>query len=86
LLLLSYGSVVGIAFAALLIWISKYMGEQFELLQDAGIKVGDKPDNFNIELANSNQNESEDTSCGLEDEGQILDGSDEEEEKKTAIV
>lgn len=71
-----YGSLVGIVMSGFLIWISKYMGEQFEDLAKRGEKIGEQSKTVNIAMA-VRQNDEEDTSCGLEEEGQS-DAGDEE--------
>lgn len=66
-----YGSVVGVFMSVFLIWISNYMGIKFEEYSAAGIKVGEVSQVDHVELAKS-QNITDDTSCGLEEEGQEL--------------
>jgi hypothetical protein len=53
-----------------LIWISNYMGKEFERLSLSGEKVGEQSSNKAafIELAKT-QTEVDDTSCGVEEEG-----------------
>jgi hypothetical protein len=66
--LVNYGSVVGVLSGAFLIWVSNWMGKQFEQLQSDGEKVGEKSAKL-VELGNI-QNKDSDTSCGVEEEGQ----------------
>lgn len=65
----NYGSLIGVIMSALLIWISKYMGEQFEELSVRQEKIGEGSKLISMELA-ARQNLEPDTSCGLEEEGQ----------------
>jgi AAA family ATP:ADP antiporter len=71
--LVAYGSIVGVVGSAFLIWVSYYMGKEFEELSAAGIKVGEAIEHVQvhseIELG-SQQNDDEDTSCGVAEEGQ----------------
>ena len=69
--LVNYGSVVGVLSGAFLIYVSNWMGKQFEQLQSDGEKVGEKSAKL-VELA-STQNKDADTSCGVEEEGQAMD-------------
>jgi len=80
--LTNYGSLVGVAIAAFLIWVSAYMGKQFEQLSAAGEKVGEASPQLVAQLqllreqALRQQNldvreeEALDTSCSVEEEGQ----------------
>lgn len=72
--LIAYGSIVGVVGSAFLIWVSHYMGKEFEELSAAGIKVGEAVHHepvvhTEVELG-STQNDDEDTSCGIAEEGQ----------------
>jgi len=75
----SYGSAVGVVISVFLIWVSKWMGEQFDELQLQGEKVGEKRRAVAVAVAKG-QNAGDSTSCvdeedadkklGTEDEGQ----------------
>jgi AAA family ATP:ADP antiporter len=67
----NYGSLVGVIMSAFLIWVSKYMGEQFEELSSNKEKIGEFSRLATVELA-SKQNTEPDTSCALEVEDQNL--------------
>ena len=71
--LVAYGSFVGVVGSAFLIWVSYYMGKEFEELSAAGIKVGEdvvhKAIPSEVEMG-AKQNDDDDTSCGLTEEGQ----------------
>eukprot|EP01035_Chromulina_nebulosa_P019274 gene19274-25131_t len=72
----NYGSIVGVAMSAFLIWISNYMGVEFERLQASNEKVGEKSKQAFVELSQK-QNITSDTSCGVDEEGQgDLESSD----------
>jgi AAA family ATP:ADP antiporter len=71
--LVAYGSIVGVVGSVFLIWVSHYMGKEFEELSASGTKVGEAVEKVQvhseIELG-STQNDEEDTSCGVAEEGQ----------------
>ena len=72
----SYGSVVGILMSGALIWISNYMGKEFEHLAAKGEKVGETNLTYSVtsipQVASLSADETNDTSCGIEDEGQSI--------------
>lgn len=83
--LVAYGSLTGVAFSVLLIWVSIFMGKEFEERTISGVKVGDTPtathpspsavqEYSSLEMSSKgDDNEGRkggDTSCGLEEEGQ----------------
>ena len=63
--LLSYGSFVGMAMSAGLIWVSYWQGAQFDSLIATGTLVGDDPAE-----PKAVDHPHDDTSCGEADEGQ----------------
>jgi AAA family ATP:ADP antiporter len=67
--LANYGSAVGLVISVLLIWVSNYMGKEFEALSERGEKVGDPSASLAAQLA-AMQNQKEDTSCTIDEEGQ----------------
>ena len=92
--------MTGVVMSAALIWISIFMGKEFEERSVSGIKVGDdevegskslptKHEYSSVEMAettnndsNTNTNDSiEDTSCGVEEEGQSPSGT-----KKKGVI
>ena len=90
--LVQNGSLVGMAVASFLIWNARYMGKSFEKYVATGYVVGEDEDEKNgdhgeLEMA-SDQNESEDTSCGLyEDNGieeNVSDHTDDGEDEGEA--
>ena len=68
--LVNYGSLIGIIMAGALTWISKWMGEQFEILQAKGEKVGDRVVVIETPALASPADKDSDNSCGLDEEGQ----------------
>jgi ATP:ADP antiporter, AAA family len=81
--LVSRGSLVGMAVASFLIWNARFMGKKFDEYTESGYIVGEdnSEENENLELANG-QNLGEETSCALDsdDSDDEDDGDDEEEE------
>lgn len=70
--LANYGSAVGLGVSVFLIWVSNYMGKEFESLSERGEKVGEASESLAAQLA-AMQNQKEDTSCSSEEEGQVVD-------------
>lgn len=80
--LTTYGSIVGVAIAAFLIWVSASMGRQFEQLSVSGEKVGEASPLLVAQLqllrdqalrhghADAQEEDGVDTSCSVEEEGQ----------------
>eukprot|EP01038_Epipyxis_sp_PR26KG_P011015 gene11015-14794_t len=66
--LVNYGSIVGVAISVLLIWVSNFMGKQFDELAHNGEKVGEPSKALAAQLA-AMQSQQEDTSCGYDEEG-----------------
>ena len=71
----SYGSAIGVVMSVFLIWISQWMGQQFDDLHAKGEKVGERAKLLSV--LSAEQNDGKDTSClptdkklGAEDEGQ----------------
>jgi AAA family ATP:ADP antiporter len=70
--LTNYGSAAGLLILVWLLYISDWMGKEFERLTAADEKVGETPvvaAQAMQELSQA-QNDEEDTSCGLDEEGQ----------------
>lgn len=67
--LANYGSLVGAIISLFLIYVSDYMGKEFEALTERGEKVGEQSASLAAQLA-AMQNMHEDTSCTIEEEGQ----------------
>lgn len=78
--LANYGSAVGLFISVLLIWVSNYMGKEFEGLSERGEKVGEASASLSAQLA-AMQNQKDDTSCTIEEEGQ----NDKEMGPKSAV-
>jgi hypothetical protein len=74
--LYSYGSLVGVVMSVFLIWVSNFMGKQFEELQESGQKVGERAKEVHMALASA-QSKNTDTSCGLDEEGQSYEPAQE---------
>mmetsp|Transcript_19744 Transcript_19744/g.44829 ORF Transcript_19744/g.44829 Transcript_19744/m.44829 type:complete len:616 (-) Transcript_19744:219-2066(-) len=81
--LVNNGSVVAMFVASFLIFNARYMGQKFDEYMDSGYVVGGEnelpqgysagdKDTAGLELA-VGQNEVNDTSCGIEEEGQSID-------------
>jgi len=70
--LVSNGSLVGIAVAVFLIWNARYMGNEFERLTENGIVIGDNEEEatYGDIVEDTLDDAANDTSCGLEEEGQ----------------
>jgi len=86
--LVANGSLVGMAVSCFLIWNARFMGKLFEEYTGSGFVVGeeDNPESQNIEMAIA-QNETEDTSCALEeDDGDEDEGNEEVEAKPKAEI
>jgi len=81
--LIANGSLVGMAVASFLIWNARFMGKKFEEYTESGYIVGEdnNPETTNINMA-IQQNESDDTSCALnEDEDDDEEDDDQEGDK-----
>jgi len=88
--LVANGSLVGMAVSCFLIWNARFMGKSFEEYTESGYIVGEEnnPESQNIQMAIA-QNEKDDTSCAIVDDGE--DGEDvknslEEKPKKKAEI
>jgi AAA family ATP:ADP antiporter len=70
--LTNYGSAAGLLIILWLLYISDWMGKEFERLTVADEKVGEEPAvaAVKMEELSQTQNDDEDTSCGLDEEGQ----------------
>lgn len=79
--LVANGSLVGMAVASFLIWNARFMGRKFEEYTESGYIVGEDgdPENENIQMA-IKQNEIDDTSCAVDNDGEEDEDADEEEE------
>jgi len=74
--LVTYGAFVAMGVSLFLVYVARFMGVQFDQYHDTKTKVGeDDTPISDLELAKAQTN-AEDTSCGLEEEGQ----AEEEEE------
>lgn len=60
---------MGVLLSLSLLYISRYMGRQFEDLSERGVKVGER-DPGELEMERLAELEREDTSCGVDEEGQ----------------
>jgi ATP:ADP antiporter, AAA family len=81
--LVSNGTLVGMAVASFLIWNARFMGQKFEEYTESGYIVGDEnnPESKNIEMA-IGQNLDKETSCAIYDDNEDEeDGGGEEETK-----
>lgn len=70
--LTNYGSLAGVIISFSLLWISDWMGKQFEQLTKDDEKVGEQS-NILASIQQEQailQNDEDDTSCGLDEEGQ----------------
>jgi len=78
--LLQNGMLISIGLSAGLVYVSNWMGKKFTEYTDEGYKVGDD------KVPAAAQSSAEDTSCGLEEEGQADGTKTSKEKNKTVSV
>eukprot|EP00934_Nitzschia_sp_Nitz4_P007724 Nitzschia sp. Nitz4//scaffold152_size53828//21689//23656//NITZ4_006740-RA/size53828-processed-gene-0.70-mRNA-1//1//CDS//3329537196//7714//frame0 len=85
-MLVANGSLVGMAVASFLIWNARFMGKKFDEYTESGYIVGENtdPESKNIAMA-IEQNEKEDTSCGVKDDDEDDDNDEQGDEAEKDI-
>jgi len=91
--LIQNGSLVGMAVASFLIWNARFMGRKFEEYTESGFIVGEEENDdddviekdASVEMA-AEQNESNDTSCAIQDDDEVGSVEEGQSDKETDVV